>query len=68
MTICVIPERTSQPGDKVFWYVLNGKGGFLDIAGRRLTRPKYKKSWQHYLGYAKVFNDKGWGMVDAQWT
>ncbi len=52
-------------GDKVFWYVLNGKGGFLDIAGRRLTRPKYKKSWQHYLGYAKVFNDKGWGMVDA---
>lgn len=52
-------------GDKVFWYVLDGKGGFIDIAGRRLTRPKYKESWSHNLGYAKVFKDKGCGMVDA---
>lgn len=48
----------------IFSYVLNGKGGYIDTNGCRLTKPVYDDCWGHHLGYARVRKGKGYGMVD----
>jgi hypothetical protein len=43
----------------------NGKIGYLKSNGKWAVKPKYKRATSYKNGYANVYNDNGWTLIDT---